>query len=204
MRLSSPLPLFICFFMRQIKSSTSSSIAFLMTTTVTPSSSTHSLRVSLKDSQKNSAPMRPVRIVSYNVLSSKLSRPSHFTHANPDHLTMEYRLPLILQRLEREMDRSPIGSENNADDEPTERSLPPPPTIFALQEICYPFTSELHAFFAQRGYQFITGLYGMKTLMSRWQFISFCLNNFFSFFSSFREKVQRIYGSGHSLSNRAL
>ena len=35
-----------------------------------------------------------------------------------------------------------------------------PPTIFALQEVCYPFASKLHAFFAQRGYHFVTGLYG--------------------------------------------
>lgn len=37
---------------------------------------------------------------------------------------------------------------------------PAPPTIFALQEVCYPFASELHTFFAQRGYHFVTGLYG--------------------------------------------
>ena len=36
----------------------------------------------------------------------------------------------------------------------------PPPTIFALQEVCYPFASALHTFFAQRGYHFVTGLYG--------------------------------------------
>lgn len=35
-----------------------------------------------------------------------------------------------------------------------------PPTIFALQEVCYPFASELHTFFANRGYHFVTGLYG--------------------------------------------
>ena len=38
----------------------------------------------------------------------------------------------------------------------------PPPTIFALQEICYPLTSALHTFFAQHDYTFITGLYGKK------------------------------------------
>lgn len=78
---------------------------------------------------------------------------------------MKYRLPLILKKLEEEMDR-PLSSVGEIvedalqkDDKP---SSSPPPTIFALQEICYSFTSELHTFFAQRGYQFVTGLYGKK------------------------------------------
>jgi 2',5'-phosphodiesterase len=91
---------------------------------------------------------------------------------------MKYRLPLILQKLQEEMDRSPSSSggagldkimadaalskEDNKQQQSTSSSPPPPPTIFALQEICYSFTSELHAFFAQRGYQFVTGLYGKK------------------------------------------
>jgi len=106
-----------------------------------------------------------VRIVSYNVLSSKLSRPSHFTRSNPDHLTMNYRLPLILQKLEEEMDRPTSSSGVAGLDKIMADALSkedPPPTIFALQEICYSFTSELHAFFASRGYQFVTGLYGKK------------------------------------------
>eukprot|EP00577_Skeletonema_sp_RCC1716_P014535 CAMPEP_0113390872 /NCGR_PEP_ID=MMETSP0013_2-20120614/10404_1 /TAXON_ID=2843 ORGANISM="Skeletonema costatum, Strain 1716" /NCGR_SAMPLE_ID=MMETSP0013_2 /ASSEMBLY_ACC=CAM_ASM_000158 /LENGTH=473 /DNA_ID=CAMNT_0000274069 /DNA_START=299 /DNA_END=1720 /DNA_ORIENTATION=- /assembly_acc=CAM_ASM_000158 len=142
----------------------SSSIAFLMTTTrtVAPPSSSSTARSSVNN----------VRIVSYNVLSSKLSRPSHFTHSNPEHLTMKYRLPLILQKLQEEMDRLPSSSSGGAGldkvvegaltKEDTQSSSSPPPTIFALQEICYPFTSELHAFFAQRGYQFVTGLYGKR------------------------------------------
>ncbi len=39
---------------------------------------------------------------------------------------------------------------------------PSPPTIFCLQEVCYPFASALHAFFARKGYHFVTGLYGKK------------------------------------------
>lgn len=132
-----------------------------------------------------------VRIVSYNVLSSKLSRPSHFTHTNPEYLSIEYRLPLILSKLQTEMNRLEVslsvgddvdkimadallstvdnvkrkhknspgsgrGSDNGA------MNNKPPPTIFALQEICYPITSALHTFFAQHGYTFITGLYGKK------------------------------------------
>eukprot|EP00986_Skeletonema_menzelii_P010668 scaffold5280_cov89-Skeletonema_menzelii.AAC.2 len=68
------------------------------------------------------------------------------------------------------MDRSPSSSGGAGLDKMMEDALKkednqsssPPPTIFALQEICYSFTSELHAFFAQRGYQFVTGLYGKK------------------------------------------
>lgn len=86
---------------------------------------------------------------------------------------MKYRLPLILQKLQEEMDRSPSSSGGSAGldkimadalskEDNNQQSSPPPPTIFALQEICYSFTSELHAFFANRGYQFVTGLYGRK------------------------------------------
>jgi mRNA deadenylase 3'-5' endonuclease subunit Ccr4 len=56
-----------------------------------------------------------VRIVSYNVLSSKLSRPSHFTHTNPEYLTIEYRLPLILSKLQTEMNRLEV-SQSVGDD----------------------------------------------------------------------------------------
>ena len=88
-----------------------------------------------------------VRIVSYNLLSSKLSRSSHFTRTDPEHLEFEYRLPLILDKLDDAF-RSEGASQSM------------PPTIFALQEVCYPFASKLHAFFAKRGYHFVTGLYG--------------------------------------------
>lgn len=90
-----------------------------------------------------------VRIVSYNLLSSKLSRSSHFTRTDPEHLEFEYRLPLILEKLDDAMKRGSEGASQSM-----------PPTIFALQEVCYPFASKLHAFFAQRGYHFVTGLYG--------------------------------------------
>jgi 2',5'-phosphodiesterase len=78
---------------------------------------------------------------------------------------MNYRLPLILQKLEEEMDRPTSSSGVAGLDKIMADALSkedPPPTIFALQEICYSFTSELHAFFASRGYQFVTGLYGKK------------------------------------------
>ena len=133
------------------------------------------------------APPSNVRIVSYNVLSSKLSRSSHFTHADPEHLEYEYRLPLILAKLEEEMTRGLGSIEGNNDgdssaeettgtavdstktsevDDATTTAVAAaaaaPPTIFCLQEICYPFSSALHTFFAQKGYHFVTGLYGKK------------------------------------------
>jgi hypothetical protein len=99
-----------------------------------------------------------LRVVSYNVLSSKLARPSHFTTTNPDYLEPSYRLPLILSKLENEMGRAFGGSSPDS----IEKQAPPPPTIFCLQEIDYTFTSELHTFFANKGYAFVTGLYGKK------------------------------------------
>lgn len=95
-----------------------------------------------------------VRIISYNLLSSKLARPSHFTHAEPEHLEFDYRLSIILAKLDEEMNRGFGGNEDS------QQWIPP--SIFALQEVCYPFASALHTFFAQRGYHFVTGLYGKQ------------------------------------------
>ena len=99
-----------------------------------------------------------LRVVSYNILSSKLAQPSHYTHAEPKYLEPEYRLPIILSKLDDEMKRGFGGT----DDETKTQSADPPPSIFALQEVCYPFSSALHAFFAQRGYHFVYGPYGKK------------------------------------------
>ena len=101
-----------------------------------------------------------VRVVSYNLLSSKLARPSHFTHTNPEHLEFEYRLPLILDKLDEAMKRDFLANDEEEQAAVSQKSAAPPPTIFALQEVCYPFASALHTFFAQRGYHFVTGLYG--------------------------------------------
>ena len=108
----------------------------------------------------SSAAATHVRVVSYNLLSSKLARPSHFTHTNPEHLEFEYRLPLILDKLDEAMKRDFLTNEEEQAAVSQKSAAPPPPTIFALQEVCYPFASALHTFFAQRGYHFVTGLYG--------------------------------------------
>ncbi|KAL7481277.1 hypothetical protein ACHAW6_006955 [Cyclotella cf. meneghiniana] len=101
-----------------------------------------------------------LRVLSYNVLSSKLARPSHFTTTDPDHLDASNRLPLILTKLENEINRGFASSHGT--EQTTASSSPPPPTIICLQEIDHTFTSALHVFFANRGYHFVTGLYGKK------------------------------------------
>jgi mRNA deadenylase 3'-5' endonuclease subunit Ccr4 len=95
-----------------------------------------------------------LRVVSYNVLSSKLARASHFTQTLPEYLDVDYRLPRILNKLEAEIDRSSAATSLDANQ--------PPPAIFCLQEIDYTITSSLHTFFANKGYAFVTGLYGKK------------------------------------------
>ena len=107
--------------------------------------------------QKN---MNKFRVVSYNLLSSKLARPSHFTLSEPEHLEFEYRLPRILSKLDDAMNCQFGGQINDESDTSQQTSKNGTPTIFALQEVCYPFASALHTFFAQRGYHFVTGLYG--------------------------------------------
>ena len=100
------------------------------------------------------------RVVSYNLLSSKLARPSHFTLSEPEHLEFEYRLPRILSKLDDAMNCQFGGRINDESGTSQQTSKNGTPTIFALQEVCYPFASALHTFFAQRGYHFVTGLYG--------------------------------------------
>ena len=106
-------------------------------------------------STSSAAAKTHIRVVSYNLLSSKLARPSHFTHTNPEHLEFEYRLPLILDKLDEAMKRDFLANEEEQA-AVSQSAAAPPPTIFALQEVCYPFASALHTFFAQRGYHFVT------------------------------------------------
>jgi mRNA deadenylase 3'-5' endonuclease subunit Ccr4 len=87
-----------------------------------------------------------IRVVSYNVLSSHLAEPSHFTTYNPDHLEASNRLPVVLKKLEGE-----IMNSNSRK-----------PVIFCLQEVSYDWAGAFHAFFANRGYHLVTGLYGKK------------------------------------------
>jgi mRNA deadenylase 3'-5' endonuclease subunit Ccr4 len=82
-----------------------------------------------------------VRVASYNVLSSHLAQPDHFSTLNPDHLKASHRLPVVLRKLDDEIQRQ---------------------SIICLQEISYDWAGSLHTHFANQGYHLVTGLYGNK------------------------------------------
>ncbi|KAG7357809.1 endonuclease/exonuclease/phosphatase family protein [Nitzschia inconspicua] len=82
-----------------------------------------------------------VRVVSYNVLSSHLASPSHFSTLNPDHLAAKNRLPVVLDKIQEEM-------SNRA--------------VICLQEVSYTWAGSFHTQFANHGYHFVTSLYGKK------------------------------------------
>jgi 2',5'-phosphodiesterase len=84
------------------------------------------------------------RVVSYNVLSSHLASPSHFSTLDPQHLEASARLPKILDKLEEQIAKASAGE----------------PVIFCLQEVSYQWAGKLHTFFANRGFHVVTGLYG--------------------------------------------
>jgi mRNA deadenylase 3'-5' endonuclease subunit Ccr4 len=90
-----------------------------------------------------SAMVRPlsVRVVTYNVLSSHLADPWHFSTLNPHHLAAENRLPMVLEKLDEEIQRS---------------------SLICLQEVSHDWAGSLHAHFANRGYHLVTGLYGKR------------------------------------------
>lgn len=82
-----------------------------------------------------------VRVASYNVLSSHLADPSHFSTLNPDHLLAANRLPVVLQKLDEEIKLN---------------------SLICLQEVSYDWAGSLHTHFANKGYHMVTGLYGRK------------------------------------------
>jgi 2',5'-phosphodiesterase len=83
--------------------------------------------------------MATVRIVTYNMLSSHLAEPDHFTHCHPDHLKPSTRFRRIQQKIDMEMRHR---------------------AIVCLQEVSQCWAGPLHAFFQQRRYHFVTALYG--------------------------------------------
>uniref|UniRef100_A0A7S3QC25 Endonuclease/exonuclease/phosphatase domain-containing protein n=1 Tax=Chaetoceros debilis TaxID=122233 RepID=A0A7S3QC25_9STRA len=88
-----------------------------------------------------------VRVVSYNILSSELAEPDYHTLCTPEDLDTSIRLPRILGKLQSELDRAQENDEK---------------VVFCLQEVSHEFATALHVFFAERGYHFITALYGRK------------------------------------------
>lgn len=82
-----------------------------------------------------------VRVVTYNVLSSSLCEPSWFPKCDPKNLSPPTRLERVLDLLDKE-----VSSQ----------------TVFCLQEVSRDWEGALHVFFAERGYQFSSSLYGRK------------------------------------------
>lgn len=82
-----------------------------------------------------------IRVVSYNVLSSHLAEPSHFSTLNPDHLQAAARLAMVKDKLDVEMAKK---------------------SLICLQELSYDWAGALHTHCANKGYHLITGLYGKR------------------------------------------
>jgi hypothetical protein len=82
-----------------------------------------------------------VRVASYNVLSSHLASPSYFSSLNSNHLLANNRLPIILQKLDQEMEQK---------------------AILCLQEVSHMWAGALHRQCCENGYHFVTGFYGKK------------------------------------------
>ncbi|GKY98656.1 hypothetical protein MPSEU_000822000 [Mayamaea pseudoterrestris] len=81
------------------------------------------------------------RIVSYNVLSSHLAQPSHYSTYPVEHLDASNRLAIVLQKLQTELDANKR-------------------VIFCLQEVSHDWAGALHTFFSNRNYYMVTGNYG--------------------------------------------
>ena len=82
-----------------------------------------------------------VRVATYNVLSSHLSGTDHYSTLNPAHLCPTKRLPVVLQKIDDEIERS---------------------AIICLQEVSHEWAGALHTHCAHQGYHVVTGLYGKK------------------------------------------
>lgn len=82
-----------------------------------------------------------VRVVSYNVLSSRLSDPSFYSTLNPEHLLPANRYKSVVSKLDREIDRN---------------------SIICLQEVSHDWAGSLHAHLSKRGYYMVTALYGSR------------------------------------------
>mmetsp|Transcript_49693 Transcript_49693/g.120468 ORF Transcript_49693/g.120468 Transcript_49693/m.120468 type:complete len:411 (-) Transcript_49693:1330-2562(-) len=80
-----------------------------------------------------------VRVATYNVLSSHLSDPWHFSTLDPDHLSAKNRLPAVIKQLDDEISSS---------------------SLICLQEVSHDWAGKFHTHFAQNGYNFIYGPYG--------------------------------------------
>ena len=84
------------------------------------------------------------RVITYNVLSSHLASPSHFSTLNEEHLKEENRILVVLDKLKAEI------TEHDKN------------VVVCLQEVSYDWAGEFHTFFANQGFHMVTGLYGKR------------------------------------------
>ncbi len=81
------------------------------------------------------------RLITYNILSSHLSEPDHFKSCDPQNLKPELRLKKLIKKLTFEIEKK---------------------AIICLQEVSTLWAGELHRFFAENNYYFVTALYGKQ------------------------------------------
>ncbi|KAK3241996.1 hypothetical protein CYMTET_48292 [Cymbomonas tetramitiformis] len=103
--------------------------------------------------------MGPIRVVSYNVLSSSLAAPSHFDSCDPSNLDSSVRLERVLKKLEPEIKKN---------------------SIICLQEVSMMWAGKLEHFFGNRDYRFVYHLYGGKRNGYMGVGIAFSRNEFVS------------------------
>ena len=101
--------------------------------------------MSATSDNNNSSNKQSIRVVSYNLLSSHLADPEYHTKCTAEHLDATNRFPKILTKLQAQIDAH--HSQNI-------------PVVFCLQEVSHDWAKQLHVFFANNGYHFITALYG--------------------------------------------
>lgn len=82
-----------------------------------------------------------IRITSYNILSSNLASPSHFSYCKPEVLDSNYRFKLLCQKLDIEIEKK---------------------SIICLQEVSSDWAGLLYVYFISKNYYFIPILYGNK------------------------------------------
>jgi hypothetical protein len=95
-------------------------------TVTSPSLSANEVAMSMTSSSSETSKLR-VRVVSYNVLSSHLASPSHFSTYPPEHLSASVRLAKVISKLEEEIATSTAS----------ESSISPLSVLFCLQEVSY-------------------------------------------------------------------
>ena len=79
------------------------------------------------------------RVVSYNLLSSRLSSPSYYTHNKSKDLDAKTRFERIQAKFDDEIPKSPI---------------------ICVQEVPIDWQGDLHVYFQKKGYNFVDALYG--------------------------------------------